>query len=113
MKPQHTASSCPRAPVTRMLGTADAVMFDISWSGMGALWYTLTNHLHTDLGHNSWVVQTPSRGSQVYLGPTYNEAAADCQQLPKSSRYAHTGHCGRRYVCYFLELNAGILCAIR
>ena len=30
IKPQHTASSCPRAPVMHVLGTADVVMFDIS-----------------------------------------------------------------------------------
>ena len=36
MKPQDTASSCPRAPVTHVLGTVDAVMVDISCSYIGA-----------------------------------------------------------------------------
>jgi hypothetical protein len=55
MKPQHTSSRCPKSLVTRVLGTAAVVMFEISWSSMGAFYvvYNLTNHLHLDLGHYS------------------------------------------------------------
>ena len=36
MNRQQTASSCREGPVRRILGTADVVVFDISWSLMGA-----------------------------------------------------------------------------